>query len=81
MWFGEKANWWPEVEGIGFQNTIPDTAGQLFDCSKITYETSKFVELIFPAEQVLLIDGRWRNLGKGVCELYIASFLSYVLYV
>ena len=32
--------------------------------------TSKFVELIFPTEQVLLIDGRWRNLEKGLCELY-----------
>jgi len=33
--------------------------------------TSKFVELISPAELDLLIDERWRNLGKGVCELYI----------
>jgi len=27
-----------------------------------------------PAEQVLLIDGRWRNIGKGVCELYIKVY-------
>jgi len=37
--------------------------------------TSKLVELISPAEQVLLTDGRWRNLGKGVCELYIKVYL------
>ena len=28
-----------------------------------------------PAEQVLLIDGRWRSLVKGVCELYIKVYL------
>ena len=40
----EQSNCWPEVEGIVFEtvarvhNTIPDTEGQLFDCSKIPYE-------------------------------------------
>ena len=31
--------------------------------------------MISPAEQVLLIDGRWINLGEGVCELYIKVYL------
>jgi len=40
----EQSNCWPEVEGIVFwplatvENIIPDTEGQLFDCSKITYK-------------------------------------------
>ena len=38
-------------------------------------KTSKFIRLISRAEQVLLIDGRWKNLGKGVCELYIKVYL------
>jgi len=40
--------------------------------------TSKFVELISPAEQVLLIDGRWRNLGKGVCKMYEINILPVI---
>jgi len=31
-------------------------------------ETQKFVEIDIPPEQVLLIDGKWRNLEKSVCE-------------
>ena len=42
-----------------------------FKMSRNIKKTSKFVELISPAEQVLLTDGRWKILGKGVCELYI----------
>jgi hypothetical protein len=47
----EQSNCWPEVEGVVFctvaqgrmpratvQNTNPDTEGQLYDCSQITYE-------------------------------------------
>ena len=38
-------------------------------------QTSKFVELTSPAEQVLLIDGRWKKLGKDVCKLYNKVYL------
>ena len=52
----EQSNCWPEVEGIVFwtvargrrpratvQNTIPDTEGQLFDCSKIHIWNNCFI--------------------------------------
>jgi len=60
------------------------TSSKKYTCLRETNSavlTSKFVELISPVAQVLLIDGKCRNLVKGVCELYISAFLRYVLQV
>jgi len=57
-----------------WENTLVRTQSYFRKSQTLSW-TSKFVELTSSPEQVLLIDGRWRNLGKGVWELYIKVYL------